>query len=272
MRRSLLLIALFATAGIAALPGVKRRLRRCVRAVLFFLLRLRSHPLETDAAPTLVIAPHQDDASLGCGGLLFQKRLAGHPLHVLYLTDGSASHPGHPTLSPADIAAIRREEARLAKSRLGIDSTCLRFLDLPDGRLDTLDAPARASALAQIAAHCAALRPSTVLLPLRDDGSSEHEAGFVLVSDALALAGLRPRLLEYPVWAMWNPSLLFRPLLRARRVHRFSFVGHGAQKCHALAAYASQFQPVPPWPKAVLPEDFAHAFSRETEYFFESTR
>lgn len=269
MRRALLLLILLATLGIAGVPRVKRRLRRAVRAVLFLLFRLRSRPLVVDAAPVLVVAPHQDDATLGCGGLLFQKRLAGHPVHVLYLTDGSASHPGHPVLTPAALSALRRDEARLAKFRLGVDSACLRFLDLPDGRLSTLEPALRENALATLAAHFSALRPAAILLPSRHDGSDEHSAAFALVRDALARSASRPRLLEFPVWSAWSPLLLLRPLLRARRIHRFAFAGYGPLKRHALAAYVSQFQPVPPWRHAALPEDFAGAFSREAEFFFE---
>jgi LmbE family N-acetylglucosaminyl deacetylase len=251
---------------------LKQRLRPFARAVVVGLLRLRARPLALDPAPLLVVAPHQDDATLGCGGLLFQKRRAGQPVHVLYLTDGSASHPGHPTLSPADIARIRRDEAHLAKSRLGVDSACLHFLDLPDGRLDSLAPDERADAIARIACLIVPVAPATVLLPSRLDGSSEHEAGFPLVLDALARAGLAPRILEYPVWSFWSPALLLRVLAHAGRVHRFDFPGYGPLKLHALSAYASQFRPTPPWPRPVLPENFSRAFSREREFFFECPR
>lgn len=250
--------------------SLKQSLRRPVRALATGYLRLRSRPLLLDAAPLLVVTPHQDDATLGCGGLLLKRRLAGHPVHVLYLTDGSASHPGHPVLTPAALARLRRDEARLAESRLGMDLACLHFLDLPDGRLDSLDPAERAAAVSMIASHLSRLGPATVLLPSRHDGSSEHEAGFRLVRDALARAGLRPRLLEYLVWAFWSPVLLLRAARLSHHVHHVDFPGHGPLKTHALDAYASQFRPVPPWPRPVMPEDFPRAFSRETEYFLES--
>ena len=43
--------------------------------------------------PLLVLAPHPDDESLGCGALLAQA-FAGAGAHVACLTDGAASHPG----------------------------------------------------------------------------------------------------------------------------------------------------------------------------------
>ena len=45
------------------------------------------------SGPILVLAPHPDDESLGCGGLIAQACAAGIEVHVAILTDGSMSHP-----------------------------------------------------------------------------------------------------------------------------------------------------------------------------------
>lgn len=269
MRRALVLTLALLSLGGFLVPRLKRALRRLLRRMIQLFLRLRGRPLPLDAAPTLVIAPHQDDGTLGCGGLVFQKRLAGQPVHVLYLTDGSASHRDHPTLDPRSLAARRRAEARLAKARLYLDPACLDFLDLPDGRLPHLSAAEKDDAITRIAAHLARVSPATILLPWRRDGSTEHEAGFELVVAACERLRLRPRLLEYPVWANYRPLLLLRPALHAHRVHRFDFSGYGALKRHALAAYSSQFEPVPPWTRPVLSAEFAESFDGEQEFFFE---
>jgi N-acetylglucosamine malate deacetylase 1 len=247
---------------------VKAGLRDLLRGSLLALCRLRSRPYIPDTEPVLVIAPHQDDCTLGCGGLIFQKRLAGHPVEILYLTDGAVSHPGHPFLTPAEISLRRKAEARLANQRLGVDSAALRFLDLPDSRLDKLATDERAAAVTRLAAALAERAPSVLLLPLRHDGSSEHQAGFTLVRDALERASLRPRVLEYAVWSLWSPQLLL-PALRRARIHRFDFPGYAPRKSHALAAYVSQFEPTPPWKNPVLPAGFRSIFETEREFFFE---
>ena len=59
--------------------------------------------------PLLVLAPHPDDESLGCGALLAQA-FAGVGAHVACLTDGAASHPGSRLVPPDQLAAIRRAE------------------------------------------------------------------------------------------------------------------------------------------------------------------
>lgn len=249
-------------------PRLKGFVRDRLRAGLLGLCRLRSRGYAPDSAPLLVIAPHQDDCTLGCGGLIFQKRLAGHPVEILYLTDGAASHRDHPVLPPAEISERRKAEARLANQRLGVDSAALRFLDLPDGRLDALAPDERAAAVSRLADALRERPPGVVLLPLRHDGSSEHQAGFVLVRDALARAALRPRLLEYPVWSLWSPRFLPLAICRAR-VHRFDFRGYAPMKRHALDAYVSQFEPTPPWKNPVLPRGFRSIFEQDREFYFE---
>ncbi len=256
----------------AASTRLRKRLKPFLRALLrrslLFLCRLRSRVYVPDSAPLLVIAPHQDDCTLGCGGLILQKRLAGQPVEILYLTDGAASHPGHPLLPPAEISERRKAEARLANQRLGVDSDALRFLELPDSRLDSLQPAERAAAVSRLASALRERPPAVLLLPLRHDGSSEHHAGFALVRDALGQAALRPRVLEYAVWSLWSPQLLL-PAIRRARIHRFDFPGYSDRKSRALAAYVSQLEPTPPWNNPVLPVGFRSIFETEREFFFE---
>lgn len=246
-------------------------MRTLLLQLLRLALRLRSRRLALPDGLLLVIAPHQDDESLGCGGLLSARQAAGLPTRVLFLTDGAASHPGHPALAPAALAVLRREEATAAAVSLGLDPAHLDFLDLPDGRLPSLDSETRATALRAIAARLDAHRPASLLLPLFEDGSSEHVAAHRLVREALALGpSPRPRLLGYPVWAAYSPRLLFRLVcgLPCARRHVAPPAAIAAKR-RAIAAYASQIRPVPPWTRPVLPAAFLNVLSRAEEFFFE---
>src|SRR5690606_16204888 len=50
-------------------------------------------PLSLPARRITVIAPHPDDESLGCGGLIAALAADGRAVQVVFVTDGAGSHP-----------------------------------------------------------------------------------------------------------------------------------------------------------------------------------
>jgi LmbE family N-acetylglucosaminyl deacetylase len=82
----------------------------------------------------LVVAPHMDDETLGCGLLL-----GGHPdksqVHVAFVTDGAGA-PERPAGVPeqgARIARLREQEAREALAVFGVPAGNIEFLGFEDG-------------------------------------------------------------------------------------------------------------------------------------------
>lgn len=57
---------------------------------------------------TLVVAPHHDDESLGCGGAIALLRQHGCPVHALMVSDGMRSHPHLAAYPAARPRAVRR--------------------------------------------------------------------------------------------------------------------------------------------------------------------
>lgn len=87
---------------------------------------------EPPKGSVLVLAPHPDDESLGCGGALALHHRQGDPVKVVFVTDGAAGDPqGY--YKDGDYREVRRAEARRAASILGVDE--LVFWDYPDGKL-----------------------------------------------------------------------------------------------------------------------------------------
>lgn len=79
----------------------------------------------------LVVAPHPDDESIGCGGLL---ALYGAQCDVLLLTDGRrGKSPLRKDVSDEEIIAVRREEMRNALQLAGVKN--FYHLDAPDSQL-----------------------------------------------------------------------------------------------------------------------------------------
>jgi LmbE family N-acetylglucosaminyl deacetylase len=249
---------------------MKEFIRRMLRSMVTVALRRRSHPLQlTPDARCLIIAPHQDDEAFGCAGLILAQRTLGIPVDIVYLTDGSGSHPGHPRLAPADIARIRHQEAVNAMQHLCIPSTSLHFIDASDGMLDRLTPAATAEFTRRLGDLIGSLRPTEIFLPCEEDSSSEHTAAFALSRQALRLSGLQPRMLEYPVWARWRPQQLLRLSRKNRHVWRLTFPNAALLKSAILDMYVSQTDPTPPWTDPVLPQGFVGCFKSNEEFFFE---
>lgn len=227
-----------------------------------------SRPLPLPPAPLLILAPHQDDETLACGSLIARHRHEGHNVHVIFLTDGGASHRGHPKLSASALVELRREEARAALRILCVDSACVEFWDLPDGTLNTLSAPDRAALITRLEALLGRVRPGTVLVPCCPDGSSEHDPVLGFVQDALRAIRQPVEIWQYPVWSWWNPVLLLSRILRPPGSYRQPGEDYHRLKTQALAQYRSQLEPLPPAVNAPLPPELREFCLHETEYFF----
>ncbi len=84
----------------------------------------------TGWARVLVLAAHPDDEVLGVGGTMALLAAAGARLRLVAVTDGEASHPGHP--DPAALAALRAAETADALRALGAQDTEVIRLGFPD--------------------------------------------------------------------------------------------------------------------------------------------
>ncbi len=150
----------------------------------------------------LILAPHPDDESLGCGGLIALLCRAGTPPLVAVLTDGAMSHPGSREWPAPRLAALREREAREALAILGLPPDRARFLGVPDTR-----APAEGDAMEALAARLAALaegeRVTAVLGPWRHDPHCDHEAAAAIAARAASRLGVARR--SYPVWGLTLP-------------------------------------------------------------------
>jgi LmbE family N-acetylglucosaminyl deacetylase len=146
----------------------------------------------------VVLAPHPDDESLGCGGLVALKRELGVPVTVVFMTDGSWSHAAF--VEPAVLADRRRREARAACARLGVAADEVHFLDFRDGNL----AAHVDEAVARLDPILRSARATQVILPHPAERPSDHAATFFVAEHCVAQR-LRTDYdaLLYPVW-LWD--------------------------------------------------------------------
>jgi len=146
----------------------------------------------------VVFAPHPDDDAIGCGGTLSLLAAQGARCVVVYLTDGSGSHPASTRFNAAELARIRAGEARRALTTLGIEVEPI-FLNATDGRLANLMKSERMRIVERLAEILRAEKPALAFAPWRRDVHPDHVASAGLIEDAAARARFK-QLLFYPVW------------------------------------------------------------------------
>ncbi|GAA0593932.1 PIG-L family deacetylase [Craurococcus roseus] len=190
----------------------------------------------TVGGTTLVLAPHPDDESLGCGGLIAEACARGRPPVVVVLTDGSMSHPSSRSHPAPRLRALRQTETQAAVSALGVEGGRLHFLGLPDGR-----APCAGAAMEEAAARVAELaqlyQARAILTTWQHDPHADHVAAYVIGRSAARLAGTR--LVSYPVWGWALPPRQRLPV-DAVAGARLDIARHLPAKRRAIAAHASQ--------------------------------
>lgn len=186
--------------------------------------------------PVLVLAPHPDDESLGCGGLIADCQARGQNVHVLVLTDGSKSHPGSREYDPPRLAKLRQEEARAAVAALGLSHDSISFLGLPDGRAPMRGRLLRAVA-ARVAAHAKERSVGTICTTWQHDPHHDHQAANRI--GRLAAREVAANLLCYLVWGWTLPSNLW---LSSKTIGggRVDISRYLAAKQRAIACHRSQ--------------------------------
>ena len=219
------------------------------------------------AGHILILAPHPDDESLGCGGLIAEACRRGTPPIVVILTDGSRSHPNSPS-HPADrLRALREKEAQLAVSALGLPVERLVFLRYTDGA-----APAEGTAMHDAAGKIAALYReyscTRLAAPWRHDPHCDHAAAATIAEQVCRLTGAE--LLAYPIWG-WTLSLDMQIDEEAITGFRLDISRHLAAKRAAIEAHRSQYAGIiTDDPEGFqMPHHFIETFLGPTETYLE---
>ncbi|MCI4411328.1 MAG: PIG-L family deacetylase [Thiotrichales bacterium] len=143
-------------------------------------------------ARVIVLAPHSDDESIGCGGLL-----ATYPeqIQVVCLTNGAK---GDPAMERAALISLREQELSAAMEVAGI--TSYQFLGIEDQHL--VDSYAQFSALD-------IQQADMIFLPNFLDQHPDHKAVTWLLQRMLRTKGYRPtlKIAFYEIWGalpVWN--------------------------------------------------------------------
>ncbi|MCK5444058.1 MAG: PIG-L family deacetylase [Rhodospirillaceae bacterium] len=116
----------------------------------------------------LVVAPHPDDETLGCGGTLLRHKAAGDDIHCVLVT-AMTPELGFSDKKIKERAAIIES----VSSHYGFDS--VHSLGLPTTKLDTFPMLELAKKASEVISK---VKPDTIYLPFPGDAHSDHRIVF----------------------------------------------------------------------------------------------
>ena len=147
----------------------------------------------------LVIAPHADDETLGCGGALALHRKRGDTVHVIYMTDSAKTLFG--TEPIPDQAGVRKREALEALKILGGATT--DFIGLKDGAAEVTK-----EAIGALRKTMDDKKPDRIYVPWKLDRHRDHISSHAMLVEAMKGAQLpsNAKVWEYEVWTPVVPN------------------------------------------------------------------
>ncbi|MCJ2081504.1 PIG-L deacetylase family protein [Methylobacterium sp. J-090] len=238
-----------------------------VEAFLAAAERLPAVPLDTlvGTGGLVVVAPHPDDESLGCGGLIAEASRLGRAVRLVVVTDGCGSHTHSALYPPERLRSLREDETRAAVAELGLAPRHVRFLRLPDAHAPSAgpQADAAAAAILEEADSCDA---GAVFVTWGHDPHCDHKASAAIVGRAQALRPTLPAF-AYPVWGWTLPPET--EVGDAPEGYRLDIAAHLPAKAKAVAAHRSQTTDLihdDPTGFRLAPEMLAH-FDKPYEIF-----
>jgi len=212
----------------------------------------QDYTLQATTRSILVVAPHPDDETIGCGGRILHATRSGAAVTVVVATDGAASHD-HVGTTADQLRLLRHEELIAATTRLGVAAHDVIELKHPDGGLAACEELLTLELLRIINER----RPDDVYATSMWESHPDHAAAGRALRAAMAQLALHapdervvPRHFEYPVW-LWSNWPVSKKwgrygprqwwtLRTERRCHTVDLAEVAEQKWSAMQAYASQ--------------------------------
>lgn len=226
--------------------------------------------LSADIGNLMVLAPHPDDESLGCGGLIAMLTEAGKSVSVVFITSGSASHPNSTSHPPEILAELRESEAIKACSAIGVPINHIHFIRAADSKLEKLDQQGTMHIARRITSLFESVDMSALALPWRRDPHPDHVVTNTIGAMVLDRISKNVIKIEYPIWLWKNAKEEDWPQEEETVPYRLDISRVFQKKWQAVKMHRSQLGEVISDDAYgfVLTEELLEPFHTPTEYFF----
>lgn len=180
----------------------------------------------------LIVAPHPDDETLGAGALIAYTIKSGSFAGLVYLTDGSGSHPIHKGKAGLLIAARQHEAGQALRRLAGRRAQAPLFLGWKDAAPEVAGSAAFKRSCRKLAALCLRLRVDVLATTASHEPHCDHAAAAGLVYAVRGRSRGRIVVAEYCVWGE-------SPSARTHKALITPSMSPGVRR-QALAAHRSQ--------------------------------
>lgn len=223
-------------------------------------------------APALVIAPHPDDETFGCGALISLKRSMGVPVRVIVLTGGEAVAIQSRETAETVIQA-RKQQTLAACQHLGVAPAEVRWLDLPDGKLPQFGQPGFEAAIKRLAKEVEDFFPGEIYCPHPLDYHPDHIAASAMAREILPILPKPCRVMHYGIWIWYHARTGLTHRLVIKHAWRLDGRSVKSKKMAAYAAYLNAPKSASGIPYCGhLPWGFLWNFRRTSELFFDDSQ
>lgn len=213
----------------------KKIIKSTLSSWLYALYCQKAKPLpdSTLNGTLLVVAPHPDDESFACGALIARHVAAGHPVHILVVTDGSGSSQAE-VIDTKELVKLRQSEVLAAATKLGVPTEAVTFWNYKDGhskeRSTTLEY--------DLKQYYINLNPAWIAAPFIIDAHPDH----VAVAKAVEQINPIAPVFSYPLW-FWPQKatgMLFNS--HGYKAYKLDARPHLQIKEDAIRCHRSQFE------------------------------
>ena len=184
----------------ATLGDINLRMLALASSTDYFSSFVKPVPIRAPFGKSVVvIAPHQDDEAIGCGGALIQQLRAGGAAAVIMLQDGADGHE-QLGIGRRELTELRNKESRQAAAAIGLESPV--FLD--HARLEENIS----LAAEQVREIILRRKADALFVPFLLDGHVDHRTASYIVAEALREVPWNVRVLSYEVWGLCIPNVV----------------------------------------------------------------
>ena len=186
---------------------------------------------------TLIVAPHADDESLACGGVISLLRKYNQAVYILLLSDGTLSHPNSLEFPTEKLRNLRENELLSASRMLGVPVENVIFCRYKDRQVPGLQNPDFDQAVSNMNKIISIIGPQSIFVPWRKDPHPDHIAASELIKNS-NIGGAK--IYEYAVWLDQIGSAEDLPSLDEIVPFKLDISSVLSKKQNAISAHQSQ--------------------------------